>query len=243
MTFIRKLFGLSQFMKQHSRGPKELAAGHRAAMMTNSFGELKKAPGRSVWSLFRLGSKVRRPVGPELSYFGPSVVLPCSSWGERKKATGSIETASTLFPEPRPWCWWGGMVGWGIPGKQTSAKARLRHSRCILMPRSSQNESLEDLGLWVWKAGWEPAHLLWRCRNIRAFFLYLVSIHLLEKNIFISILTSHHCRAATCHLSPQIDNHSSPKVSGRRSCLQRKQFSRALEDSRAAAGGLWNPQF
>ena len=65
----------------------------------------------------------------------------------------------------------------------------------------------------------------------------------LWKKILISVLTSHNCRATTCHLSPQINNRGSPSVSGRRSCLQRKQFSGPLEGSRAAAGGLLNPQF
>lgn len=60
-----------------------------------------------------------------------------------------------------------GRLSWvTAPAKQTSGKAQ--HSQCVLMPRSSQNESWEDLGLRVWKAGQEPAHLLQRHRNLGA---------------------------------------------------------------------------
>lgn len=60
-------------------------------------------------------------------------------------------------------------------------KARFGRTLHVLVPRSSQKECLEDLGLQVWKAGCEPAHLLQRHRNIRAqyqtAFLSLPGLH------------------------------------------------------------------
>lgn len=190
MGFTKKLFRLLKCMKQYFWWAEERPASH-----CSTWGQFYLVSCKKLLvvqrSLLFLGSKIRRLLSPELSCLKPFAAFPCYSWGEKKeKATASVKVVVMLFLDPPPWCWWGGRAGWGLLVKQTSAKTRLGHSHCVFMPRSSQNGSLENSGLWVWKAGWEPAHLLQRHtetlgRGIKksffSFFLYLVPILLLEK--------------------------------------------------------------
>lgn len=133
--------------------------------------------------------------------------------------------------------------------KRTSVKAQLGRTHCVLMPRPSQKESVEDfksLSVESWLGASTPSLRRQRNKGAQyqtAFLLYPVSIQPLEKifNISFNIpqLQSDHLSPLTTDQQPRFP--PAPLAEG---LACRGSNSKGLwKAAGAAAGGLLNPQF
>lgn len=147
--------------------------------------------------------------------------------GSRKGSQGQSPWKAVILSEdPPPPLGEEPRLGEGVPTRQTSTKIQPGHSPCVLVPRPSQKESLEGLGLCVWKARWQPAHLqrhaeTFGCRFKQPsfpFFLSLPDLHLPFRKKYFNV-HANIPQLQSGHLSPLAAGQRarSPSAPGRRS--------------------------